>query len=190
MGKLINMEEMVDRAMKSGGMFKIGSIWTWELYRKGALIDKWTNHNVVTNEGLEYIIDVCFGDGTAIEKWYICLWKSNTTPLATHTYAIPIYTELAYTDFTTGERILFEGSASGNTMTNVGNKAVFTIAEDKSFTVYGGALVGGGNAPSVCEDVDGGGILFCSSKLTGGSKPVSAEDELAVTVTITGSPEV
>jgi len=191
MGEVIGFKDKINadvvRNASSEGRFTIGSKWDWELWRDGKLIDSWSEHNMVTNEGINSLLGVGFDAVTQITEWYICLWKSNTTPLATHTYAVPAYTELPDTDFDEAARQAFTGVVSDQVITNTASKATFTVAAGKSYTVYGGALVGGGTAADTSEDTAGGGVLFCSSAFTGGSKVISAADVLQVTVSITGA---
>lgn len=162
-------------------LIKIGTWWEFEQIRNGKLIDRWENGNVTTDEGLDFMLDVMFHNVAAVATWYIGIFESNTTPLVTHTYAVPGFTECsAYTE---AARVAFnEAAASGKSITNSANKAEFTINDTK--TIYGAALFGGGTDPTVIGNTAGGGTLFASSKFSV-SKSVVATDVLLVTCTIT-----
>lgn len=159
----------------------IGTLWEFEHYRKGRLIDQWKQGNITTDEGLDAFLNIMFGTVAKITPWYIGVFESDTTPLAAHTYAVPGYTEcVAYTE---GARVEFiDVPAASQIMSNVASKAIFTFNATK--TIYGAALVGGGSAPSDNTDKVGGGTLFASSKF-GTSKSVVSTDVLLVTCTIT-----
>ena len=160
---------------------RIVSVWEWEHWRKGVLIDKWQNENLVTNEGLNYLLSVGFKAGTQISSWYIVPVDTQTTPAAAMTYASPTYSESS--DYDEAARVLWQGgTVSGQQVSNSGNKATLTF--NASTTIYGAALVGGGSTPSQKLDVLGGGTMY-SFSLFATAKPVDDDDVLKVTVTLT-----
>jgi len=159
----------------------IGTLWEFEHFRKGELLDQWKQGNVNTNEGLNAFLDIMFHGATQIATWYMTVFESDTTALITHTYAVPGYTECtAYAPATRPEFV--EAAAAALVTTNTANKASFTFNDTK--TIYGASLVGGGTDPTVKADAAGGGILFASSKFAT-SKSVVNTDVLLVTCTIT-----
>jgi len=161
--------------------FTIGSVWEWEHYRDGKLIDTWKQGNTCTAEGLNALLDIMFHASTQITTWYVEIFESDTTPADGTTYAVPVYTpSTAYDEGTRPEYV--EAAASSKSITNSANKAVFTINATK--TIYGAALVGGGSAATTKGDTAGGGTLFCASKFAA-SKSVVDDDVLNVTITIT-----
>lgn len=174
--------------IKSAGLnprIPVSTLWGFEHYRRGAnglyLLDKWEQLNVLTDEGLNAMLNIMFHNATQIATWYIALFESNTTPLVTHTYAVPGYTECtAYTE--AARQAYVEAEASGKSITNTASKATFTFNATK--TIYGAALVGGGSAPTDNTDTAGGGTLFASSKFAD-AKPVVSTDILQVTCAIT-----
>lgn len=171
----------VIRSAEPKSLIKIGTWWEFELLRQGKLIDNWANGNVTTDQGLNFMLNVMFHGTAAVATWYIGIFESNTTPLVTHTYAVPGFTECsAYTE---AARVAFvEAAAGSKSITNSANKATFTINDTK--TIYGAALFGGGSDPTVIGNTAGGGTLFASSKFAL-SKSVVATDILLVTCTIT-----
>lgn len=178
MGALISAD--VERHGGPTAKFLVSSFWKWELYREGTLLWEDQNHNVCTDEGLNRLLDVMFHGTAATATWYVAIFESNTTPLTTHTYAVPGYTESsAYTEGTRQEYV--EGAASGKQITNSSNKATFSINATK--TIYGGALV----SLSTKADTAGGGVLYCSSQFSGGGKSVTSGDTLKVTITLTAA---
>ncbi len=144
---------------------------------------KWVENteNIVTNEGLDALLDIFFHASTQITTWYCTLVESNTDPAAGMTYAVPSYTETtAYDEGTRPE--YEEAAASSQSITNSANKATFTINATK--TMYGASIVGGGTEASTKGNTDGGGTLFCYSKF-GSSRSVVDDDVINLTYTLT-----
>lgn len=171
--------------MRRGGItprFKLGSVWEFECFRGDKLVWSDRIHNVVTDEGINSVLNVYFHAATQITQWYVTIFEDNYTPLVTNVYATPGFTET--TAYSEGTRPTFdEAAASSKSLTNTASKATFTFSEAK--TIYGGALVGGGSAPGTKGNTNGGGTLFCSAKFAA-AKPVVTNDVLKVTVTISG----
>lgn len=164
--------------------FRIGGIFTVECYGPDGNL-KWREvaHNLVTNEGLDHILDVILHAATQITTWYIAPFESDTTILATHTYASPGFTEsTAYSEANRQE--YDEAAASGQSITNSASKASFSINATK--TMYGAALFGGGTGASTKDDQAGGGTLLCAAQFSS-SKDVESGDTLEVTYTISAA---
>lgn len=170
------------------GKMLLGSRWGWEHWRLfgGAYkkIGEWDDPNIMTDEGITYIMDAALSGASPITSWYLVTFEDDYTPLATNTYASPGYTECTAIDESTRPAWTEAGIAS-KIITNSASKATFTYNATK--TIYGGSLVGGGTGASTKDDTAGGGTLICSSQFTTGSKAVVNTDILKVTVTITGS---
>ena len=163
---------------------KVSSVWDWEHWRDGKLIDIWTDHNLATDEGLDSVLDVYFSDATQITDWYILLFEDDHTPAAGDDYAIPGFTES--TAYAEANRPAWqEAGPSTQQITNSANKASFTMNATK--TIYGAALVGGGTDADTKDDQAGGGTLYCEAQFTSGSKAVEDTDVLKVTITISAA---
>ena len=162
----------------------MGSTWDWEHWRNGKIIDRWSEQNLMVDEGITSVMDVALSGGTQITAWYVVCFEDNHTPGASDTYATPGYTETTAYDEAT-RPAWTEAGVSAKVITNSASKASFTFNATK--TIYGSALVGGGSAPTTKGNTAGGGTLMCESQFTGGSKLVESTDVLKVTVTITGS---
>jgi hypothetical protein len=157
------------------------SIWKWEHWRDGELIDKWADTNICTDEGLNNLLDVHFSKATQITEWYALIYNTDTTPVAGMTYAVKSFTES--THYSEATRPLWqEGGVSSKSIDNSANKASFTISTSE--TIYGAALVGGGSAATTKGDSAGGGVVYNVSDFSGGSKTVASDDVLKVTVTL------
>lgn len=139
------------------------------------------DRNIVTNQGLDHILSSTLAGGTQITTWRVAISKSNTTPLATHTYASPGYTEIAGSDVDEASRQTWTpGSVSSQSVDNTASPAVYTAAA--TFTAYGAAGVGGGSAPQTIANTAGGGTLY-NSALYSSSKSMTDDDTLTTEIT-------
>ena len=147
--------------------------------------EKWREKadNIITNEGLNHILDAVLHAATQITTWYVIPVETNTAPAAGMTYATPSFTEsTAYSEGT--RQAYVEAAASSQSITNSASPAAFSINATK--TIYGAALVGGGSAPTTKGDAAGGGTLLCYALLTA-SKDVSSGDTLNITYTVSAA---
>lgn len=159
----------------------IGSLWQWEQWRNGKVIDSWVEKNLCVNEGLDYLLGASFTGATAVSAWYVAIYDNNHTPASGNTYATPGFTEA--TNYSEATRPAWQdGGVSAHALTNSANKASFTFSS--AATIYGAALVGGGTAATTKGDKAGGGTLFNISAFTSGVKAMASSDVLKVTVTL------
>jgi len=154
-----------------------------ECFRKGKLLWEEDVGNIITNEGLDAILDVMLHAATQITTWYCTLVETDTAPAAGMTYAVPVYTESTAYDEATRPAYV-EAAASSQSITNSANKAVFTI--DAAKTMYGASLVGGGGAPTTKADAAGGGTLLCYAKFAA-SRAVVDDDVINLTYTLSAA---
>ena len=166
--------------LRTGGKFK--GIFDIEIKDKlGNLISKSWAENVITDEGLDSILDVYLHAATQLTTWYCVIFETNTTPDGDTTYAVPVFTEWeAYDEATRPEYV--EAASSSQSVTNSANKAVFTANATK--TLYGAALVAGGTDADTKGDAAGGGTMACAG-LFGASQPVVDDNVVNLTYTVT-----
>ena len=179
MTKNLGTTKLAKDGSRSG--VRIGGYFTAECYDKNGNL-KWTDkfHNLVTNEGLDGLLDIMFHASTQITTWYCTLVESDTNAAAGMTYAVPTYTEsTAYDEATRPE--YEEAASSSQSITNSANKATFTISGTK--TMYGASIVGGGTSATTKGNTDGGGTLFCYAKFSS-SKSVVDDDVINLTYTL------
>lgn len=169
-------------SLRHGGKFK--GVFDIEVKDKfGNLLSRSRAENIITNEGLDSILDVYLHGDTQITVWYCVIFETDTTPAAGTTYAVPVFTEwAAYDEGTRPEYV--EAASSSQSITNSANKAVFTANATK--TLYGAALVGGGSAPTTKSNVAGGGTLPCAGKFAA-SQPVVDDNVVNLTYTVTAA---
>lgn len=158
------------------GATKVGGVFTVEQIRDGKVIDRWEEKNIVTNEGLNNLLDAYLHGSAQTTTWYVGLFEGNYTPLATDTGANIVANATECTAYTESVRPTWtEAAASSQSITNSANKATFTMNATK--TVYGAFLI------STNTKSDTAGILFAASKFSV-SRAVVADDQLLITYTV------
>lgn len=185
------MESDVERMRRAfGGTFgvmrrKIVRDYGKRILRIEQMEDWGYSRNIVTNQGLNALLGIMLHADTQITTWYVALSKTNTTPLSTHTYASPGFTEVTTTNVDEATRQAWvEAAAASQSITNSASPAVY-IGDD-TFTAYGCALVGGGSAATTIGDTAGGGTMYCSA-LFGTSKSMALDVQLQITYTLTAA---
>jgi len=139
------------------------TVWNWQHWFDGLLINQWTEQNLCVLEGRNHAIDVIFAAGTQITSWYVAPFEDNHTPASGDNYAAPGFTETTAIEETT--RPGFQaGTVAAAVVNNSANRASFTFNAVK--TIYGAALVGGGTDANTIGDTAGGGTLFCESQFS------------------------
>ena len=157
---------------------KTGFRYCIERFSKdGNLIETRTFHNVMTTEGLTYLLDSSLSGGTPITAWYVVLFQSDYTPVVGDTYATPGFTEVTTAVDEANRQAWTEAGVSALALTNSASKAVYTF--NSAVTLYGAAIVGGGSAASTKGDTAGGGYLISA----GADTPVTTESGEVIRVT-------
>lgn len=174
--------DKIAKSNRSG--IRLGGTWEFVCKDKFGNV-KWVEkqHNLLTNEGLDHILDVVLHGSTQITTWYVAIFESDTIILATHTYASPGFTECtAYDEANRPEYV--EAAASSQSVTNSANKATFTFNATK--IIYGASLLGGGTGASTKGDTAGGGTELCAVQFSS-SRSVVDDDTLDVTYTVSAA---
>jgi hypothetical protein len=157
----------------------VGGRFDFELVRDGEVIDRWSEHNIVVNEGLNHILGVEFNGATQIGTWYIGVFEGNYTPVATVTAATITAASTECTAYDEATRVAYDEAApSSQSITNSASKATFTFNATK--TIYGAFLVSA-SAKSATS-----GTLFSAARFSS-SKAVVDDDQLLVTYTLSAS---
>ena len=153
---------------------KVGGVFMVTAYRDGAVIWEDKAENIVTNAGLDHMLDATLSAGTQITSWYVGL-KGTGTPAAGDTLAShATWTEV--TDYTGNRKAWTDGGVSSQSVTNSASKASFAI--DDTVTVYGAFLASAATGTS--------GTLFCAGDFSS-SKALENGDTLEVTYTISAA---
>ena len=147
------------------------------------LIGKSFTERIVTDQGLDALLNIMFHGATQITTWYCYIFESDSTPDGDETYAVPVVTE--WQSYDEGTRPEFtEAAADSQSITNSANKGVFTASATKS--LYGAGLVGGGTGGSTKGNTAGGGTLFDLGKFDT-AQPVIDGNVVNLTITISAA---
>jgi hypothetical protein len=139
-------------------------------------------NNIVTNQGLDYILDAGLSGGTQISAWRVTMATNAVTPLATHTYQAKGFTEVTGGQVSEGSRQTWtDGGVTGQSVDNSASPAIYTATA--TFTAHGAALVGGGAAPGTFGDVDVAGRMYAYAQFAS-SKALTATDTIEITYTL------
>jgi len=147
---------------------------------------KWVDEfdNLVVTAGLDDSLDKHFKGSSYTAAWYVGLTDGTPTFDAADTMAshagwveVAAYDELVRQDLTLG-------SISGGSVSNSGDKAIFTISADS--TTVGGCFISDGDAKATDTGYNTG-VLYGGGAFTGGDKVLSDGDLLSVTVTLTAA---
>lgn len=141
-------------------------------------VEKFTN--LVTTEGLNDSLDKHLKGSNYSAAWYLGLTGASPVFAAGNTMASHAgWTEVtAYSELS--RPALSFGSASGGSVNNSANKAVYTVNADN--TQIGGAFIVSNAAKSGTS-----GVLYGGGAFAGGNKTLSNGDTLSVTVTCTAT---
>jgi len=160
---------------------RVGGFFTHDVFRPGVgLLGEIVDHNLVVNQGLNYLLDVALSSGAQEVSWYVGLFKNNRTVLATDT-ATNFNTDAAgATEYDEAIREAWvDAGPSSQQVTNSASKAEFTM--NATVTIYGAFLI---NKSAKDGSADGsGGVLFAASKFSV-ARAVQDNDVLLVTYTV------
>lgn len=154
----------------------IGGVFKFEHFRDGIKIGEWETKNIMTNEGLDHVLDVVVDNGTKITSWYVGIFKGNYTPDGTETGATVTADSTEATEYTEATREIYVPEVvSGQSIANSVTKATFTI--NATVTIYG-AFLSGDSAKSGTTSK-----CLCISRF-GSQRDLLNTDELLVTYTL------
>ena len=157
----------------------------WHVIHKdknGKILSDDTFKNLITKEGIDYLLNAGVHGDTQISAWYFAPFEDDHTPAATDTYASPGYTETnKYSESNRQEWA--EGGSSDQSVTNT---TAATITANAAVTIYGAGIVGGGTAADTKQDTAGGGTLLASGKFSS-AKSLENGETLDLTYTLNGA---
>lgn len=163
----------------SESILKVGGVFHGRIIRAGKIIDEWFDHNLVTNEGLNYLLDVMFNGTSATNTWYIAPFEGNYTPIAGDTAATFPSSATECTAYSQSTRVAYvPAAAAAQNVTNSASPATFTFNATK--TIYGASL----NTVSTKSATTG--KLFAAARFSS-SKSVVSSDQLLLTYSFTAS---
>lgn len=128
------MNDMIGAAAKGGISYAV------EVVKNGEVLHREVVHNIMPEEGRNYVLDVSLGAATQITTWYLLPFSGDYTPDDNDTAATfpASATEATQYDNSTRHAVVF-GAASGGVKNNSANLAEIEFNDD--VTIYGVALV-------------------------------------------------
>lgn len=157
---------------------KLGGIFDFKCFGQDGNL-KWEDQapNIVTNVGLNHILNVVISGTSKATNWFVGLKGTGATAAGDTLASHAGWTEL--TPFSGASRVTYvEASASGQSITNSANKA--------SFSITTAATVAGAFLASVITGSGGSGVLLCVADFAS-AKGVGNGDTLEVTYTISAA---
>ena len=155
---------------------EVGGVFKFEHVRNGKVIDVWEEHNLVTNEGLNQLLNVYFRGAASDSTWAVGIFDTAYVPqaddagsnISTRSSESQAYVEATRPTWT-------PAAAASQEVTNSANKATFTM--NAPTTIYGAFLIN--------DNAKGGttGQCFAVTQFTQ-SRAVVETDQLLVTYTI------
>lgn len=140
---------------------------------------KWeeTIENVVTDAGLNNLLDEFFKGSSYTAAWYVLLTDGTPTVAAANTLASHAgWVEV--TDYAGDRKALTLGTVASKSVDNSASKATFVIDADDT-------VIGGAGLASVATGTSG--VLYSVAAFTAADKQLDDGDTLNVTVTVTAA---
>lgn len=157
----------------------LGGVFHWQHIRDGKVIDEGEDHNLVTDEGINYLLAAGLAAGSAIGTWYLGLFEGNYTPVTTDTAANIAANSTESSAFAAGVRQVWTpGAVAGKAVSNAASRGDFVFNATK--TIYGAFLA---SNPTIGSTT---GKLFAAARF-GTAKVVANLDELLLTYAFSGS---
>jgi len=173
---------VVRRRGRSSERAKLRGHWCVTCRRPDGSL-RWSEEysNLVTNEGLDYLLDAGLSGGSQKTSWYVGLLAASPTPLATWTK-----TEVGAADFVAYDEATLpawtDAGVSGQSVDNSASKASFSINADSQ--TIGGAFLASANTKAV---EGGAATIYAAGAFAGGNKAADSGDTLEVTATFTAA---
>lgn len=175
----MNFKEGVGGLLVPDHQLAIGGVFHGELFRDGELIESWDEHNLVVNEGLNYLLNAGLVGQSPISSWFTGIYSGNYTPTSGATGATIAAASTEFTGYSETTRQPYSPvTSTAQQVTNAASPAQFTMAA--SGTIYGAFIVS--------NSAKGGttGTLLAAA-LFSSAKTVAAGDLLVLTYTIAAS---
>jgi hypothetical protein len=154
-------------------------IYDGVILRKGKVIDKFHEENLIVNQGLNQILSTFFNNGTQYATWYLGLFQGNYAPVSSDTAANWPTNATECSNYTLGSRPVWTPVApASQSITNSASPASYTF--NANVTIYGAALAS--------SNVIGGttGVLVSETAFQA-PKPVETSDQLLLTWSFSGA---
>lgn len=125
--------------MKQSLILRVGFKYTFEVLKRGVVIDLFDITNLMPTQGLNHMLSTVFKSGTPVATWYLGLYEGNYTPVLTDTAATFPGSATECTAYTASTRVAWvPGTVAAGVLDNSASKAEFVANATK--TIYGGFM--------------------------------------------------
>ena len=159
--------------------FKLGGIFTIECFDKNGNF-KWkdVSHNIVTDEGIAYVLDLIFSLGGVTQNPHYYIGIVDASPTISSSDTLSSHAGWAeITPYSETARQEFNEERTGLVVSNTTLKAVFSI---NTTATLGGSFV-------ASSDTGTSGMLLSVSAFANGDKAVSNGDTITVSYEFHGA---
>lgn len=162
--------------LENTGIAKFKGFCQVDCYGPGRVF-KWSNknHNIITNAGLDHILDTVLHGSAQVTTWYVGIKNAGSVAAGDTLASHGGWTENA--NYTGNRQEYVEAASSSQSVTNSANKASFAITSD-SQTIAGAFLASAATGTT--------GTLLCVADFSS-SKAADNGDTLEVTYTISAA---
>lgn len=154
--------------------------WAFEARRAGKLLWRDGFDNIITNAGLDHILDIVLSGGTQITTWYIGLTDGTPTVAAGDTMS----SHAGWAEVTAYDEAVrqtwSDGGVSSQSVDNSASQATYTI--DTNSTTIGGGFLSSNSTKSGTT-----GVLLSAGAFSAGDKSLDDNDTVDVTLTVTAA---
>ena len=170
--------ELIKAKEGAMGAGRIKGLWDVECYDSEGKL-RWVEkiENLITNEGLDHLLDITLSGGTQITTWYVGLTDDSPTIAAADTMASHAGWAEATGYSESVRQTWSDGGVSSQSVDNSASKATFSINATDSI---GGAFLVSNSTKSGTT-----GILYAVGAFSGGNRSVESGDSLLITATFT-----
>lgn len=149
--------------------------------RHGEVIDEFEFDNIITNQGLNYLLGAGLTGVTPVTIWYIAPFQGNYVPVATDTAATIVANATETTAYTSSTRVQWIGVQATQQATNSASLATFTF-NGGTLTIYGAFMISSSSKSSVS-----GTLLSAAQFATPRVVSGASGDQLLFTYTLVAS---
>lgn len=144
--------------------------------------DEQVDPNIVTTEGLTYMLGVALGGVAQISSWYLAPFSGNVTPGLSYTGANFTANATEFTNYDEATRVLLVPNAITSSLSNSSSRADFTMASGVSAqTLYGAGLL------SVSTKSSTSGKCFAATRFASARTGLNEGDVVSVQYDLTST---
>jgi len=157
----------------------IGGRFFGRIFRDDELIAEFEDANLVTNEGLNYLLNAGVAGAGQLTNWYVGLFSGNYTPQATDIAANIATNSTEWTGYSESGRQAYTAPVT-TTQSLTNSAAAATFTQSSAGTIYGAFIVSSATKGGTT------GTLLAAAQFSS-AKTVAPGDLLVMTYTVGAS---